>query len=317
MKTHAPMVILVGAVALLVAALAPPGGAAAQPQPTIVLSPSSGPCDAPVEASGTGLVPRQDALVYLLQPGTTDVSMGLLTYGSVDQNGAFSQWFGLREHGCEAAVLDSQAEEPAGYLAIVAAEGGVQPGEHIPNIIATARYEYTTTAPRAPIETLSISPGSGPCDAGVEVTGSGFQAGIAVVLKLASASGEFGLGPLASAAVGSDGQFKVHFRFGQLGCGTASLVAHYTSCEQFVVGAFPAVYPTPTPPGPPDPLAVVRYTFTTTAPIPAPAPRILPATGTGPHHRWTPVPWVPLMGGVALLGATLIVVSLYGRREHH
>jgi len=320
MRTHALMVILFGAIALLVAALAPPGGAAAQPQPTLVLSPSSGPCDAPVEVKGHGFPVGgghpTNPLVYLLRPGTTDVNMGFLTYGSVDRDGSFSQWFGLRQHGCEAAALDGQADQPSGHLVIAVTlfQPTLQPGARIPDIIATAQYEYTTTAPHVPTETLSVLPPSGPCDATVEVTGSGFEPGMEVVLKLASASGEFGLGPLASAAAGDDGGIEAHFSFGELGCSTAELITQYGSRGELVVGAFPAVYPTPRPPGPPDPLAAVRYTFTTTTPAAGPLPRTLPATGSGPGRPSARVAWAPLIGAVAALGVIFMAASLCGRR---
>jgi len=321
MKKHAFMAIPVGIFALLAVAFAPSGGAAGQPQPTLTISPSSGPCDAAVEVRGEGFpvggADISNPLVYLLRPGTTDVNMGFLTYGSVDRDGSFSQWFGLREHGCEAAALDRQAEQPAGYVAIAAAPAAtaVQPGERIPNIVATAQYRYTTTAPHVATESLSISPASGPCDATAQVRGSGFEPGMAVVLELASASGEFGLGPLASAVAGDSGEFEVDFSFGELGCGTAKLITpQYGTRGALVVGAFPAVYATPTPPGPPDPLATVRYTFTTTTLAAGPLPRTLPATGAGPGESSPRVAWASLAGGVGALGAMLVAASLYRRR---
>ena len=79
MKKHALMVILLGAIAFLMAALAPPRGAAGQPQPTMVISPSSGPCDAAIQVSGSGFpVPsapfHDEVWLYLVQPGTADVN---------------------------------------------------------------------------------------------------------------------------------------------------------------------------------------------------------------------------------------------------
>lgn len=320
MKRHALIVILLGACALLVVGLAPPGGRAAQPQPTMVISPSSGPCDAAIQVGGSAFPvptgPYPYVALYLLQPGSPDVDAGSLGSAHIDRDGSFSGWAGLRHGGCEAAALDSQAEQPSGHLVIAAtlSQAALQPGERVPDITAVAQYAYTTTTPHVPTETLGISPASGPCDATVEVTGSGFEPGMAVVLKLASASGEFGLGPLASTTAGDDGGLNASFSFGELGCSTAELITEYGAGGELVVGAFPAVYPTPTPPGPPDPLAAVRYTFTTTTPTAAPLPRTLPATGSGPSGPTARVPWAPLIGGMAALCIILVAVFLRRRR---
>ena len=190
---------------------------AAQPQPTMVLSPSSGPCDATVEVTGSGFpvtpVQAKNPDVYLLQPGTTDVSMGFLVPAHPDRDGAFRQWAGLREHGCEAATLDSQAEQPTGYLAIAAAPQrlapgpGLQPGDHIPNITAVAYYRYTTTTPPPP-PVMVVSPSSGPCDGTVEVRGSGFEPGGQIPLDLAGAHSDVAITRLAVATAGSDGAVR-------------------------------------------------------------------------------------------------------------
>jgi hypothetical protein len=301
---------------------APPGGAAAQQQPTLTLIPGSGPCDATVQVQGSGFPvpsgPFPYVALYLLQPGSADVNASSLSSVHIERDGSFSGWAGLRQHGgCEAAVLDSQEERPTGHLRIAAtlSQAPLQPGERIPDIIAVAQYTYTTTTPHVSTEALSISPASGPCDATVKVIGSGFEPAAALVLKLASASGEFGLGPLASAVANDAGEFEVDFSLGGPGCSTAELIAQYSSGGELVVGAFPATYPTPTPPGPPDPLAVVRYTFTTTTAAPRPVPATLPAAGTGPDGGSAPLPWLPLVGGVAALGLILMAASLYARRS--
>ncbi len=314
--------VALAVVAAGVAGLAAPGRASAQPQPTMVISPSSGPCDATVQVAGSGFPvpsgPFPYVALYLLQPGSGDVNADSLSSARVERDGGFTGWAGLALHGgCDAAAADSQAGRPSGRLVIAAtlSQAALQPGEAIPDIIAMAQYEYTTTAPRVPTEALSISPASGPCGATVTVTGSGFQPATTLLLELASPVGEFGgLGRLASATTGDAGEFQVDFSFGGLGCSTADLIAQYASGGDLVIGAFPAVYPTPTPPGPPDPLATVRYAFTTTTPALHPVPEILPATGTGRGGRSASVPWAPLIAGVAALGVLLLVGSLCGRR---
>ncbi len=304
-------------------ALGIPGRIQAQPEPTIELLPPSGPCDAPVQVTGRGFPvpsgPFQDQVwLYLVQPGTADVHAGSLSRASVDPDGSFSQWVGLRQGGCEAAALDSETEQPSGHLVIAAtlSEASLRPGDRIPDIIATAQYTYTTTVPHVPTETLQILPATGPCDGTVEVTGSGFEPGLEVVLQLASVSGEFGLGPLASAVTGADGRLAARFSFGELGCGTAGLIAQYSSGRELVVGAFPAVHPTPTPPGPPHPLAAVRYSFATTTPAAGHPPRKLPATGGGPGPSSGLSGWVAFAGNLGGLGVVLVIASLYlGRKR--
>ena len=100
-------VLLGMAAALVVAAggaLAAAGGAAAQPQPTMVLSPSSGPCDATVEVKGEGFQPGEEVPLDLARPNSNDV-MGRLSVETADGNGEFSDRVSLGELGCEAAAL--------------------------------------------------------------------------------------------------------------------------------------------------------------------------------------------------------------------
>jgi len=312
MKTHALMVILLGAIAFLVAALAPPGGTAAQPQPTMVLSPSSGPCDATVEANGTGFAVGNLGL-YLLRPGTTDVNMGILNGAVVhpEGEGSFSQAVPLRDHGCEAATLDSQAEQPTGYLAIAAAPGGgaVQPGERIPNIIAVAQYAYTTTT-RQPQPTMTITPSSGPCDATVEVTGRDFPAGTAIHLDVGGGGGESTLGKLASLVTDPGGAFTLDVTLGTLGCQGAQWVEGLgAGPKQFVIFAEreePVIVPGQAG------MAGAFYTYTTTVPR---APQALPSTGSGPEERSTRPAWLVLAGALAGVGLALVAGSLYRSRR--
>jgi len=315
MKRHA-LIVLLGAIALLVAALAPPGGAAAQPQPTMVLSPASGPCDATVQASGTGF-PVGNLVLYLVRPGTTDVNMGILNGAVVHPEGegsSLSQAVPLWNHGCEAATLDSQLAQPTGYLAIAAAlapapgGGAVQPGERIPNIIAVADYRYTTTTPPPP-PVMAISPSSGPCDGTVEVTGTGFQPDQDVSLHWAYPSSEGPEGTLTSLKADAQGAFVVQVDLGETGCAAAR------------------TYPVNSDPMPPrlridaeavglplqvgSALAHAVYTLTTTE-IGATPPQALPATG---KERSTPPMWLLLVGGLGAVGLLLVAGLLYRSRR--
>lgn len=338
--SHARYVLFGTVAVLLVAAggvLAPAGGAAAQPQPTLVLSPASGPCDAVVEVAGSGfppplaspLGPTRDTLgLYLVRPGAADISMDILNAASNQPDGTFGQWLPLHNRGCEAAALDRQAQEPTGRLliAVTFSNPPVQPGERIPDILAMAEYTYTTAAPRVPTEALSISPASGPCDGTVDITGSGFEPGMELLLKLAQPGSDGTLGTLASALPDANGRFVARFTLGELGCRAAQMdiITGDRAHPSLAVWAYRAVspstpvplagYPTPMPVAISSFLAGARYAYTTTQAGGSVSPQALPAAGTGPGGASRPVPWVPLIDAVAALGVILVAASLFGRR---
>jgi hypothetical protein len=322
MKKHAFMIIPVGVLALLAAALAPPGRAAAQPQPTLVLSPSSGPCDAAIEVSGSGFPvpsgPFPYAVLYLLQPGSTDVNADTLDTVRIDQGGTFSRWVTPWENGCDAAALDSKGAEPSGHVAIAAAlsQGALQAGERIPNILAVAQYAYTTTAPRVPTETLSISPASGPCDGIVDITGSGFDPGTNVQLNLGRPGSDDTLGTLASAVAGADGGFVVGFALGELGCNAAQLnIAFGDPTRPLLgIGVYPTVYPAPVLGGIPAALATVSYAYTTAEASRGGGVSALPNTGSGPGDPRVGSAWLWLTGVSAGAGLILVIAGVYHRR---
>jgi hypothetical protein len=318
-------VLLGMAAALVVAAggaLAAAGGAAAQPQPTMVLSPSSGPCDAAIQVSGSGFPvpggPMESLGLYLVQPGTADLNMGILNAAFVERDGTFSQWVGLQHGGCDAAALDNQSDQPTGnfFVAARSGEAPVAPGERIPDIIAVARYTYATTAPHVSTEALTISPSSGPCDGAVEVRGSGFEPGTDVLLKLGRPGSDDTLGTLASATADSAGGFVVQFTLGDLGCRAAELDMTFgdPARPQLGIGAYPATYPTPAPQGIPPVLAVVAYSYTSAGLPVTPSPRQLPVTGTGPVDRLISPAWPACIGVLAALGLAAVVASLCARR---
>ena len=141
MKRHALIVILLGAIALLVAALAPPGRAAAQPQPTLVISPASGPCDAAVEVKGSGFEPGSEVPLDLAGPHS-DVAIGRLAVATAAPDGGFSVQATFGPLGCEAAARDTEVARPGEPRDL-----GVFAG-HDPTrlfVMAGADYHYTTT----------------------------------------------------------------------------------------------------------------------------------------------------------------------------
>lgn len=299
------------------------GQANAQRQPTIVLAPSSGPCDAPLEVRGRGFEPQdrpgRELLFYVLQPSAADVSMGTVGSAWPDGEGAFSEWVGMREHGCEAAALDSEAEAPSGHVVIAVAprvsDFPTGEGERIPDIIATARYEYTTTAP-PPQPIMVLSPSKGPCDAVVDITGRDFPPSTAIRLDVAR-PGEGTLGKLVSLVTDPVGTFSVTLELGSLGCEAAVAVERLgegpdtlgirADLEEQIISGPPA--------GIPPILTQAPYVYTTTAVSPEALPATLPQTGSGPGASSGPSGWLVLIAPLAGLGLVLVMASLYLRRK--
>jgi len=263
-------------------------GGSAHAQPTIVISPPSGPCDAPLEARGSGFpqphTPIEVLRLYLVKPGTSDVNMRILNAASVHPDGTFAAGLGSAELRCQAAALDSQAEQPTGYLLIAAASifgaPPVGPGDHIPDIIALARYAYTTTTPRVPTETMTVSPTSGPCDGTIEISGSGFEPGMEVSLDLARPNSDAKMGKLGSAITSPRGEFSVTVSLGPLGCEAVQLdrmSGPQAASNRLVIYADFAEPPPRR--GVPGSLARVDYTYTTTQVGPGPTMVISPPSG--------------------------------------
>jgi hypothetical protein len=131
-------------VALAVAAggvLAPPGGAAAQR--SMVISPSSGPCDATVEVTGTGFVPGNE-IPLDLGGAYSDVPVGRLAVASARSDGQFSVQIKFGVLGCEVAARDTELGHP-GEPKRLGIFAGYDPARG--SILAEAMYSYTTTAP--------------------------------------------------------------------------------------------------------------------------------------------------------------------------
>ena len=279
-----------------------------KPQPTLVLSPSSGPCDGTIEVKGSNFLDQPSLRLYVVKPGTADISMGLLNSGVRIQNASFSEVVGLYHGGCEAAALDSQAEQPTGNLSIAGSftfEPGAQPGERIPNIVAVAQYAYTTTVAQ-PQPTMVLSPSSGPCDATVEVTGHDFPPSTSIYLFLGVPKTDSRGGRLASLVTDPGGGFVTAVSLGSLGCRYAGLGDYYSG--QLWIGAdFESRIAGESI------LTRTDYTCTTTV---SPAPKVLPSTGSGPEERSTPpAMWLALVAAFAGMGLLLVLTSLYRSRR--
>jgi hypothetical protein len=277
-----------------------------KPQPTLVLSPSSGPCDASVEVTGTRFVDQPSVRLYVVKPGTADVSVGSLNSGILTSGGSFTQVVSLHHGGCEAAVLDSQAGQPTGKLTIAASysfPSGAEAGEGIPNIVAVAQYAYTTAVAQ-PQPTMVLSPASGPCDATVEVTGSAFPASTGIYLFVGAPKSDGSLGKLASLVTDSAGGFATTVSLGSLGCRAAQLEGHYPG--QLSIGV-DLENRTASGPGIPPILTQTHYEYTTGSPT----AQALPSTGSGPEERSTSPLWFSLAAALAGMGLVLVAGSLY------
>jgi hypothetical protein len=286
------------------------------PQPTMALSPSSGPCDALLEVVGRGFPPPPGPMgFYLLQPGTTDVNMDTLGGTSLGSDGAAMQWVPLRDHGCEAAALDSQSERATGDLVIAAAptEGPVASGERIQNIIAVAHYSYTTTTPPPP-PVMVVSPSSGPCDGTLEVTGNGFQPDQAVSLGWAYPSSEAPVGILASVSPDAEGTFVAQLTLGKTGCDAARTYPSTRDPLPPRLRIDAQAVGTPQQVG--SHLAFVVYTFTTTEVGGGMPPQALPSTGSGPGQTSARPTWLAMTAVLAGVGLVLVAASVYRRRQH-
>jgi len=311
------------AAAFAVFPLGTAGMAYAQPEPTMVISPPSGPCDTPLEARGSGFplprAPTEAVRLYLVRPATEDINMVVLNAASVQPDGAFTARLGSAETRCQAAALDSEAEHPTGHLLIAATSTlrgpSVEPGQPIPDIIVVAQYEYTTTTLHVPTETMAVSPTSGPCDGTIEVSGSGFEPGMEVRLDLGRPGSDAAMGTLASVVAGADGRFAVEVTLGQLGCRAAQahMIVAKSSPPQLGIGAYEAAPSTP-PVGIPPGLAGARYTFTTTEVTATPS-GALPVTGTGPASDAAHAFVLPLLAGLAAIGLLAVAVCLYARQR--
>ena len=315
MKTHALMVILLGAIALLVAALVPPGGATAQPQPTMVLSPSGGPCDGAVEVTGQDFPPNTPIALGLtvhplgpaFDPATLTRLTGLAS-AVTDGNGHFAATTTLGFLGCEAASLDGFGPV-SGQVWVVADLAQPLQG-HAPGLLAEAPYFYTTRRVAEPGPMLTISPSTGECDATLQVTGQHVPSASQVVVYLGNPGSEGAIATLGAPATSSSGDFSAAVSLGPVGCDAAALDASGKAPgdphELFICVDIPS---TPFPPG----LTCATYAYTTTVPAGAASPSALPSAGQGGTSPRMDIR--PLAMVAALLGVLLLVGGLVAARR--
>jgi len=283
-------------------AVSPAGGAAAQPQSTMVIFPAIGRCDATVEVTGQDFPPNA---AIDLGVGGTD---GELTMGSYlgsalsDGDGRLSQSMMLGFFGCGMAgvTIDQNRGDQLWVLAYVVEPGPYHP---MPRTLARAGYTFTTTESTLPIAVLTLSPSSGPCDAAVQATGTLFEPGSDVTLLLARPAGEGSMGTLGEVRPDANGGFVITLNLGSLGCeAAAALRLPLGEPNDFQVcgGAYQA-------------LRCATYASTTTGV--SPEPHALPSTGSGPGGRSMSPVWLALAAALAGLGLTLVAASLYQRRQ--
>jgi hypothetical protein len=315
MKRQALMVVLLGAVALLVGGLAPPGGAAAQPQPTMVIFPASGPCDATVEVTGQDFPPdtaiELSLTIHPLGSGLDFRTLTRLTglaSAVTDPNGYFALTITLGFLGCEAAALDGLGPASGQVWVVADVEQPPQGGELEP--LAQASYSYTTFRVAEPTPTLTISPLTGQCDATVEMTGQHFPPDGDVALYIARPHSEGAIGTLGTAAASSSGDFTTTVSLGVAGCEAATLDTRANSPgEPNEISIYGDISGTPFPPG----LTYARYTYTNTFPGGGVTPSALPQTGQGGTSPGMDMR--PLVVVAALLSVVLLTGGLLALRR--
>lgn len=78
------------------------------PEAILTLSPSSGPCDATVDATGAFFEPGSNVMLQVARPHSEGF-LGTVGQVSVDANGRFVTTFTFGTVGCQAAALDARA----------------------------------------------------------------------------------------------------------------------------------------------------------------------------------------------------------------
>ncbi len=143
--TYTLLLAALGTVAVTWSVLMPAGKAAGQPEPTMVITPSSGPCDAAVEITGRDFPPSTAIRLDIGGPGQSRAGslVGLMT----DSNGRFGVNVVLGQLGCEAARLIEELGVGPDEIWIIAdlEERVIEPGRGIPPILTRTPYTYTTT----------------------------------------------------------------------------------------------------------------------------------------------------------------------------
>jgi hypothetical protein len=287
---------MICAVAMVAALAPPPGRAAAQPQPTLVLSPSSGPCDATLQVTAQDF-PANAAIE--LGVGGTDGQLIAGHLGSVlsDADGRLSLSTLLGFLGCGMAGVTKERTggDQLWLLGYVLEAGPYGPTARI---LARARYTFTTTESTLPIAVLTLSPSGGPCDATVEATGALFEPGSDVALQVARPDSEGFMGTLGRVRADANGGFTTTLTLGTLACEAAALHAAAGQPKQLQVCG--AAYQAS---------RCATYAPTTTVPAGVAPASALPSAGhggTSPRMDIRPPAMVAgLLGVLLLLGGLL------------
>jgi len=183
--------LVAAALSVLVAVWGLGGNAQAQGQESLVIVPSSGPCDGTVEVIGKGFPANTAIRLDLARPGS-DTTMGKLGSTTTNAEGEFRVTVTFGTLGCEAAQLEGMwGYDPAsrGLVIFVDLEERA-PTQGIPPILGRVEYRYTTTG---------VTPEGAP--SGLPGTGSGSGwSGIGV--KGLALSGALAAGGLLAVSVG-------------------------------------------------------------------------------------------------------------------
>jgi hypothetical protein len=274
-------------------------GTAAQPQPTLVLSPSSGPCDATVEVRGEDFAPHSFVRILVGEP-TTGAGLGEVASVSADSLGRFARSASLGSLACAGARLADKVAPGAGRLEVWASAGEPLYGlGSLPPVVARAVYLFATFEISRPEPTLTVLPDTGPCDARVTVEAAGFEPSYEILVSLMRPHSEGSLGTLAEAVTDGEGALRISLSLGALGCEGAALDMQADPSERGDLGICARTGGWS---------ECTRYSYTTTTAGAAPAPSELPATGDGAEvsgaHR------LPLAVPLALAGSGLLLVLL-------
>jgi hypothetical protein len=280
------------------------GGAQAQPEPTMVISPSSGPCDDTVEVTGRDFPPSTSVWLAISEPGTQS-NLGDLTSVVADSEGRFSVTVALGFLGCAAAEVYERVTGSNQIAFRAYVQEGTDSGEGIRRNLAHAPYTFTTTESTIPLSILTLSPSSGPCDATVEVRGQLFEPNSEIAIEIARPYSEGFLGTVGNIGADANGDFLASLPLGELGCEAAALEAQADPrgqrAELSICGAaYRRSY-------------CATYSYTTTE-VALEGPIIaLPISGHGPQHGDRDGLWVALVLGLAG-GTILIAARLVTRR---
>jgi hypothetical protein len=206
----------------------------AQDGPALVLTPDSGPCDATIQATGSGF-PPDSAITFSLNRPHSEGYFASIGSTVSDAAGEFSAAVTLGEVGCTVASRDDGFDDP-GEAKELGLTAHVDP---VAGVFSSARYTYTTIASvdsaltataeapttasgtQTPTPQLTIAPPSGPCDATIQASGKGYAAGARISISILRPDSEGPFGTLAVTVASAAGDFAVDVPLGAMTCEVA------------------------------------------------------------------------------------------------